>query len=50
MYDDYTFDGQIYGEMKNPNLYVTLESSGGIWSASTFPWQETYPWTINAPS
>lgn len=35
--------------MKNPNLYVTLATSGGIWSASTITWQEPMPWTLNAP-
>ncbi len=35
--------------MENPNLYITLESSGGIWSAAVYPWQESNPWTLNAP-
>jgi hypothetical protein len=34
-------------EMKNPNLYVTLASSGGLWSAAVYPWQEALPWTFN---
>lgn len=35
--------------MKNPNLYVTLSASGGIWSPLTNTWQEALPWTLNAP-
>ncbi len=43
-YEDYNNDEL---EMNNPNLYITLDSSGGLWSAATFPWQEQYPWTFN---
>lgn len=35
-------------EMENPNLYLTLSPSGGIWSANTYTWQETNPWTLNS--
>lgn len=41
MYDD--------EPMKNPNLYITLDPMGGIWSSNTYPWQEPNPWTLNAP-
>jgi len=46
MYDDITLDDDEI-VMKNPNLYITLSSSGGLWSAAIFPWQEQYPWTFN---
>lgn len=47
MYDDLELEEQI---MSNPNLYVTLAPSGGIWSPDTFPWLLTRPWTLNAPA
>lgn len=46
--EDFDADFNIDEQMVNPNLYVTLASSGGLWSAGVFPWQETYPWTFNA--
>lgn len=46
-FDDIEIEAQM---MANPNLYVTLTPSGGIWSANTFPWLLSKPWTLSAPA
>lgn len=36
-------------KIKNTNLYVMLESQGGIFSSGTYPFLEVTPFTLNAP-
>jgi hypothetical protein len=46
---DYEITGEIFEEeMPNPNLYVTLPYSGGLWASDIFPWLEPDPWSFKA--
>lgn len=44
------YEDNCEDEMKNPNNYIWADPQGGIWSSNTLPWQETNPWTLNAPN
>lgn len=50
MYDDDINLNCFDEDMKNPNLYITMESMGGFFSSNVYPFLEINPFTLNAPN